>query len=174
MGAETALLAGILGTGLAGTGIAAAGATGAFGEGSPDIRTIPLTRRARALQSIAARVLATNLGSVAPTFQEFVQSGGTATFPLVGTSLTPKEVKQLGLVSKQGGTIPIFDPAKQTALTPEQLIFLATESQRQGNDLGLSQLGTVSRRIERRERQGKPTASLEERREKLLRRLGVV
>ena len=118
--------------------IAAAGAVGSAGagiagasRGTPSARStkVPLSPYTQALQRLSARYLATNINAQPPSFDQYVKSGGTATF---GTpvGLNPTEEAGLGIVGKYGNAVPFFDPTtgKITmgpALTPEQSMFLA-------------------------------------------------
>lgn len=120
--AATIAAAAIGAAGAIGGGILSSKAAGAAAGGG-SIETIPLPGYASAINHIAARNAVLNQGKVAPSFGEYVSSGGTATFPWESTGLTPNELVQLGFVGKQGKAIPFGDPHQKT-LTPEQRMFL--------------------------------------------------
>jgi len=117
---------------LAGAGIAAGSANQAAQSaktaGPPGgYRRIPLPGYADAINRIVARGEALNIGKVPPSFDQYVESGGTELFPYTDPGMTPQEVKQLGLVDKYGKPTPFVSNADAAAghLNPEQMSFLA-------------------------------------------------
>lgn len=115
--------------GAAGVGYNISSAMGGGGTQKPRFYTAPGTAHFGALSRYTSRLLAENAGALPPTFQEFLQSGGTARFPLQGVGqFTPLEAVQLGLVRKTG-EIPYYKTG-QGALTPEQLVFLKEQRRR--------------------------------------------
>lgn len=163
-----------LGLAAAQTGVSAAGAAGAFDSSSGGgVTTIPQSPRSRAIQHLLSRALVQNLGAVSPSFGEYTESGGKATFPFK-FELTPKEATQLGLFTKTGKAIPFVDPMSKT-LSTEQLLFLAQqEAATQGSESPLRRLGQLETRIEHRTLRGKPTEKLVEKRKKIIDRLPTI
>lgn len=109
--------------------LAAAGVS-AYGQnkaaktaGGKDITHLPQPGYAQGMQHYIAQLLSANATKVAPSFGDYVSSGGTATFPLDRTGFTPKDASQLGLVGKGNQPVPYFDAANQDQLSPEQLMF---------------------------------------------------
>ena len=127
------LIAALSGAGGVGYNIAqAAGTSDNSGLSNP-------TRRApgylEALGKYKARLSALNVGTRMPSFQEFLQSGGTAKYDVQGLNqFTPAEAVKLGLVPpgvRHPGGIPYYDPsAGAAALTPDQLIYLRQQRKR--------------------------------------------
>lgn len=119
-----AVAAGIAATAtVAGTVVSATQGGGTTG---PQVTQVPKTREQRALEGILSRAFVLNLGQQGPTFEEFVASGGKATFPFIQPNVTPQEALRLGLVDRSGQPIPFLDAATAAAegLTPEQQLFL--------------------------------------------------
>lgn len=86
--------------------------------------TVKMPDYADALNRYTARLIAANETSVAPSFSDWLKSGGTATFPMRSVDMTPAEAAKLHLVDpKTGKAIPFVDPS-QTKLTPEQVLYL--------------------------------------------------
>ena len=100
-------------------------AAGGGGAGKPS--KVPLPPYASALNKQVARAMALNMGQVAPSFADYVKSGGTATFPFIDPGMTPREREQLGLVGPSNLPVPFEPRATSTRpLTLEQLIFEGT------------------------------------------------
>lgn len=116
--------------GAAGSGYMASQAARAGAGGGVSTTTVPLPGYADALNHYIARITAGNITSVAPTFGEWVASGGRATFPINYTGLTPREAGKLGFVDpKTGQEIPFVEPGV-TSLTPEQVLYLGQQNLR--------------------------------------------
>lgn len=119
---------------VAGGVIASQGAQAAAKAGKGSAHTIPLPKYQRGLESHYARLLAENELNVPPSFGQYVQSGGTATFPITDPGFTPREARELGFVGKQGQKVPFVQPGA-TSLTPEQALYLGYQrSQSPGAD----------------------------------------
>lgn len=101
--------------------------------GSKDLQTerIPPPGDIEAIRRIMSRAIVQNMFQTGPSFQDFVGSGGTATFPINFTGLSPVELRQLRFVGPQGEEIP-FGSSEQRALSPAQLLFLGRHDERQG------------------------------------------
>lgn len=66
----------------------------------------PLPPYQEAINRITARALALNMMQQGPSFQDFVGSGGTARFNMINPGMTPKAMRDLGIVSPVGGRVP--------------------------------------------------------------------
>lgn len=125
--------AAISAAGAIGGGIASAqGAQKAARAGRGRLQQVPLPPYADALNRYTARLVAANATQVAPTFVDWLKSGGQATFPLQDTGFTPSQAVSLGLVGHSGQPIP-FVAANQSKLTPEQLLYLGQSRIRAAN-----------------------------------------
>lgn len=137
--------------GAIGGGIASAqGAKRAAAAGRGRNTTIPLPPYAEALNHYTARLLAANATDVAPSFGDWLKSGGQATFPLHDIGLNPEELMHLGFVDPvTGGSRPMYDPAtgKQIPgrkLTPEQLLYLGQHRVRDARAEGGQASGPIA------------------------------
>lgn len=88
--------------------------------------TIHLPPYAEATDRYAAQLAVLNATVQPPSFQDWVGSGGQATFPLRDPGLTPQMEQSLGLVNKHGQRIPTV-PAGTEGLSPEQLLYLGMQ-----------------------------------------------
>lgn len=136
---------------IAAAGIGALGQLGAAGLGfagnqqaagqKPQTQTIPLPPYQDALNRITARALALNMMQTPPSFQDWVNSGGTAKFPIINPGITPKGAKDLGIVTGVGGQVPfVYGPGGTTIqnaglgeLSPEQQQYLGYQLSRSQN-----------------------------------------
>lgn len=157
----------------AGTASAAAiqshGASAAAAAGRPSTHKFPLPKSQRAFQNYYTRVLAQNLTDVAPSFADYIKSGGTATFPMHDTGFTPNEAKNLGIVGPRGQQVPFVAPGSNQ-LTPEQALYLGYQiSQAPGHDPNnpLARAYRLNQRIGRIE--GRPQTDQRQAREQRLR-----
>lgn len=118
---------------IGGAAISSSGARDAAAAARPHPQRIPLPKWAQAINSINARALALNAGKVAPSFVDYQQSGGTATFPWQDPGMTPAEAYKLGFINKRGKA-KNFLPTGEVPLdlTPEQLLFLAAWEKQHG------------------------------------------
>jgi len=129
------------------------GASAAARAARPRRQTIPIPPYAKAGQELVARDLALNIGAVPPSFIDFVNSGGTATFPFQNPGLSPLEARQLGVVGPAGQQVPFVQPGQST-LTPEQQMYLGMQLARMHGPLSHSPLANLYRLDVRRERLG--------------------
>lgn len=160
--------AGAIGGGI----LSSKGAKDAASAAQPRPQRIPLPPQASAINQMAARALAMNLGAVPPSFSDYVRSGGRATFPFQHPGFTPPEVRKLGFIDVRGNPVPFVDPvaAQSGDLNPEQTLFLARWLASQGRGGQLARLGKLSSRIERLEDKA-PSPRREARLERLRGRL---
>lgn len=120
---------------VAGGVLSSQGASKAAKAGKGSEHRFPLPPYQHALEQYYTRLLASNLNNVAPSFGSYVASGGAATFPMHDTGFTPQEARDLRLVGPRGGAIP-FVGKDQTALTPEQELFIGSQQKSKGAPLG--------------------------------------
>ena len=126
--------------GAIGSGIAASqggGAAAKAGRGTP--QNVPLPGYAQALNNYVARLVAANATAQPPSFAQYIQSGGTATFPLTNVGLTPAQAAKLGIVDPETGKQIPYLQHGQSSLTPEQKLYLGQHR------LRLAGLGESSR-----------------------------
>lgn len=97
-------------------------------SGNQGFRQVPLPRWATPIVQHNALLTALNINQHPPSFSEWIQSGGKATFPLIDPGFTPKQFRQLGLVGAHNQPVPFVDIAAQKTLTPEQLLFIREQS----------------------------------------------
>lgn len=119
----------------AGTAYSASQATSSGGNGglrAPRLTRIPQTPSQRGLEQYYTRILASNLTTMPPSFNDFVMSGGTARLPLQNLGMTPREAQLLGLIDKRGNPIPVVDSS-----TVDTTGLTSVEQQR---SLGASQM----------------------------------
>lgn len=88
------------------------------------------------LQRYVAQLLAQNATAIPPSFSDYVQSGGTARFPLATTGINPVNARRLGLVGVNNEQVPYFDPRSDTKLTPEQTMFIYNQGERARQTVG--------------------------------------
>lgn len=116
---------------LAGAGASAYSASQASDPASLSVERVPPPGDVQALRRIYARAIVQNMFNRTPSFGQFVESGGTAGFPIEFTGITPVELRQLRFVGNQGEEIP-FGSTSQHALTPAQLLFLGRNDEQRG------------------------------------------
>lgn len=115
---------------VAAAGINAASQSGAFGGGGASGKVgtpkqVPLPGYADATNRIVARDTVMNMNRTPPTFAEWLKSGGTATFGMKPTGMTPSEAQKLGIVDRSGNPIPQFETSQfGKSLTTEQKMYL--------------------------------------------------
>lgn len=107
---------------------------------------VPLPKYAQVINRQMARATALNVDKMPPSFQDWVTSGGTATFPWTPAGLTPVEEWKLGLVDRYGGNVP---GVAQSDMTPEQQIFLGQWMARHGRGGPLAKIGRLANRLDR-------------------------
>lgn len=109
---------------------------------------IPLPPYAQALNTYSSRLIAENANKVAPSFGEWVKSGGEATFPMTDVGFTPKEMAGLKMVDpRTGGPVP-FGAAGQRQLTPEQILYLGQQKFDKGGGGPMSRYYWVNKRLD--------------------------
>lgn len=129
MATIAAAVIGAAGTATGGV-FAAQGAKAAANAANTTATTVPLPGYADALNHYMARLVAGNATRVAPSFTDWVKSGGTATFNMYDPGLTPREAGKLGFVDpRTGQEIPFVDPTT-SELTPEQVLYLGQQNTR--------------------------------------------
>lgn len=142
---------------IAGGVLSSQGAKSAASAGKGQIQNIPLPNYASALGRYASRLTAANATAVAPTFGEWLSSGGQAKFPVANAGLNPLEAARLGLIDpKTGRPVPFYDPNTQNRLTPEQVLYLGQQRRRKFGDKATGPAATyadVSQRLDRLEGQ---------------------
>lgn len=143
-----ALLSGV--GGLAGSGASIYGAT-------EDDKLKTQTQQApgwsRGLQNMFARAIAQNAFNVAPSFGDYVSSGGTAAFPTNFTGLSPQEERLLGFVGNAGEPLPFtgnqrFGEQPPSELSPDQRLYLAQQDLKSGRKGPLRNLGKKLQRYQ--------------------------
>lgn len=170
------IVAAVIGAaGAATSGVMAAQGARAAGRVGTSTETVPLPGYADALNHYMSRLVAGNVTSVAPTFTDWVSSGGRATFPLMDTGMTPREAGKLGFVDpRTGQEVPFVDP-NATKLTPEQVLYLGQQNTRYARTVHGTQakdpasryyradrrLENLNDRLARRQEAELPTARLE-------------
>ena len=103
-------------------GVGAASAAGAFGSGqpgAPKFQQAPRPGYEGASQKYITRVLMGNINNRGPTWNDYLQSGGNATFQLQDTGMRPIEAQKMGFVEK-GGAEPAWYTPGQGPLTQQQ------------------------------------------------------
>jgi hypothetical protein len=120
----TIAAAAIAAGGAAYSGVQQSQAASAAAKQAGKMTRVPLPGYAGAVNRYAAQLAAENANVQPPSFQDWVKSGGQATFPLRDPGLTPAMQRNLGLVSKQGFNVP-RTPEGTAGLTQDQLMFLA-------------------------------------------------
>lgn len=148
-------------------------ASAAGGGGSRTPRQGPLqsygsTRTNNILQQYVGRLLAANVNTRAPTFDQWVGSGGTQQFQLSDPGLTADEAMRMGFVDKRGRVPSTFDPTNPQPLTEEQMISVGqmnkqrrSQSERQGRDVNypMSPAERIADLIDKRDRMQERLAS---------------
>ena len=89
-------------------------------------KTIPLPGYANVADRYAAQLAVLNANVQPPSFQDWVKSGGQATFPMRDPGLTPEMERNLGLVNKAGYNVPRIT-TDTAGLTPDQLMYLGMQ-----------------------------------------------
>ena len=135
---------------IGGGALAAQGASKAARAARPRRQTVPIPPYAKAGQELVARDLALNMNAVPPSFMDFVNSGGTATFPFQDPGLSPLEARQLGIVGPQGQQVP-FVQRGQGQLTPQQLMYLGMQLAHLKGMAGKGPLANIFRAAAREE-----------------------
>lgn len=150
-GSNMAWLAPALGAvgGLASSGLSAYGALS--GDDQLNTQKVQAPGWARGLQNMFARAIAQNAFNTAPSFGDFISSGGTARFPTNFTGMSPQEARLLGFVGNAGEPLPFTginrtgDQA-QTELTPDQRLYLAAQDLKSGRRGPLRNLARIDQR----------------------------
>jgi len=107
---------------------------------------------ARGLQNMFARAIAQNAFNTAPSFGDFITSGGTARFPTNFTGMSPQEARLLGFVGNAGEPLPFTDINRvgeqqpQADLTEAQRLYLAQQDLKSGRKGPLRNLGKKMQR----------------------------
>lgn len=115
---------------IGGAAISSQGAKSAAAAGAPHPEYVHLPGYAAAINREVARALALNMNKVPPSFAEYVDSGGTATFPWTDPGLSPIDLRRLGLMygSRKKGFKPVplvsTEQAASGSLNAEQQAFL--------------------------------------------------
>jgi len=104
----------------------------------------------QASQKYLTRVLASNINTRGPTYQEWLQSGGKAAFQWQNAGMTPREAEHMGVVGPGGRPQAWVDPsvAAQSGLTPGQYISGGIGSGPKQQDIE-ARIGRVQKRIDR-------------------------
>jgi len=120
--------------------LAGAGAT-AYGASQGDklkTQQVQAPGWSRGLQNMFARAIAQNAFNTAPSFGDFISSGGTARFPTNFTGMSPQEARLLGFVGNAGEPLPFTDIGRvgeqpaQADLTPAQRLYLGAQDLKSG------------------------------------------
>jgi len=94
-------------------GVGAANAAGAFGSGqpgAPKFQQAPRPGYESAEQKYYGRVLAANINNKGPSWNDWLKSGGQATYQLQDTGMTPTEAQHMGFVDKGGQAVNYYYP----------------------------------------------------------------
>lgn len=120
-------------------GAASAARTAGRGVGT----RVPLPPYARAINQETARATALNMNAIPPSLDQYVKSGGTATFPWQAPGITPQDAVRLGMVGKRGQPLSFLSQAQLAGapLTNSQLLQLADWYKSQGKKLTPQQRG---------------------------------
>ncbi|SRR6266852_955586 len=111
--------------------VSSQGAKAAAKAGKGQQHKVPLTPYQNAFERHLYRELALNQNAQPPSFADYIQSGGTATFPITDPGYTPKELRSLGMVGPRGQQIPFGLPS-ESQLTPQQALYLGYQQNREG------------------------------------------
>lgn len=146
----TATLLGALG-GLGGAGASAYGAL--TGDDNLNTQQVRAPGWARGLQNMFSRAIAQNAFNTAPSFGDFISSGGTARFPTNFTGMLPQEARLLGFVGNAGEPLPYTDINRvgqnqpPSELTPAQRFYLGAQDLKFGRQGPLRNLAKGMRRV---------------------------
>lgn len=137
-------------------GLAGAGA-GIYGATRPeDLQTqrVQAPGWARGLQNMFSRAIAQNAFNTAPSFADFISSGGTARFPVNFTGMTPQEARLLDFVGNAGEPLPytginrIGEDQPPSELTAAQRMFLGAKDLQHGRQGPLRNLAKKYQRYQ--------------------------
>lgn len=139
---------------LGGIGSSGASAYGAMsGNDKLNTQQVQAPGWARGLQNMFSRAIAQNAFNTAPSFGDFISSGGTARFPVNFTGMLPQEARLLGFVGNAGEQLPFTDMNRvgqdqfPGELTPAQRMYLGAQDLKHGRQGPLRNLARRQQRV---------------------------